>query len=127
MKPQPVAQGFHPGGLKTPKIAESSSEMQGLCPEGPPHGFNPEAVLFSENLCMLSFPYKYVFYNAYISPGGSYGKESACSAEDLGSIPGSGRSPGGGHGNPLQYSGLENSMDRGAWRAIVHGAAKSWT
>ena len=60
-------------------------------------------------------------------PDGSDGKEAACSAEDLGSIPGSGRSPGGGHGNPLQYSGLENSMDRGAWRAIVHGAAKSWT
>ena len=55
---------------------------QGLCQEGPPHGFNPEdAVLFSENLCMLSFPYKYIFYNAYISPGGSYGKESACNAE----------------------------------------------
>ena len=42
-------------------------------------------------------------------------------------IPGSGRSPGGGHGNPLQYSCLENSMDRGGWRATVHGVAKSWT
>ena len=41
-------------------------------------------------------------------------------------IPGSGRSPGGGHGNPLQYSCLENPMDRGAWRATVHGVAKSW-
>ena len=47
-------------------------------------------------------------------PEGLDGKEAACSAEDLGSIPGSGRSPGGGHGNPLQCSGLENSMDRGA-------------
>ena len=46
---------------------------------------------------------------------------------DTGSIPGSGRSPGGGHGNPLQYSRLENPMDRGAWRAIVHGVAKSQT
>ena len=46
---------------------------------------------------------------------------------DLGSIPGSGRSPGGGHGNPLQYSRLENPMDRGAWRATVHGVAQSWT
>ena len=45
--------------------------------------------------------------------------------EDLGSIPGSGRSPGGGHGNPLQYSCLENPMDRGAWRATVHGAKRS--
>ena len=44
---------------------------------------------------------------------------------DAGSIPGSGRSPEGGHGNPLQYSGLENPIDRGAWRATVHGVAKS--
>ena len=44
-----------------------------------------------------------------------------------GSLPGLGRSPGGGHGNPLQYSCLENSMDRGAWLATVHGVAKSWT
>ena len=46
---------------------------------------------------------------------------------DVGSIPGMGRSPGGGHGNPLQYLCLENPMDRGAWRATVHGAAKSWS
>ena len=46
-------------------------------------------------------------------PGGSGDKESACNEEDLGSIPGSGRSPGGGHGNPPQYCSLENSMDRG--------------
>ena len=51
--------------------------------------------------------------------------ESACSAGDRGSIPGSGRSPGEGHGNPLQYSCLENPMDRGAWWATVHGVAKS--
>ena len=48
-------------------------------------------------------------------------------AGDAGSIPGSGRSPGGGHGNPPQYSCLEDSMDRGAWWATVHGVAKSWT
>ena len=53
-------------------------------------------------------------------PGGSDGKESACNAGDLGSVPGSGRSPGEGNGNPPQYSCLENSMDRG-----VHGATKS--
>ena len=46
---------------------------------------------------------------------------------DAGSIPGSGRSPGGGNGNPLQYSCLENSMDRGVWRATIHGVARSWT
>ena len=60
-------------------------------------------------------------------PGGSDGKESACHAEDLGSIPGSSRSPGEGNGNPLQYSCLENTMDRGAWWAPVHGDAKSPT
>ena len=56
------------------------------------------------------------------------GKESACNAGDkgdAGSIPGSGWSPGGGHGNPLQYSCLGNLMDRGAWKAMVHGVAKS--
>ena len=52
---------------------------------------------------------------------------NAGDAREIGLIPGSGRSPGGGHGNPLQYSCLENPMDRGAWRAAVHGVAKSWT
>ena len=52
-------------------------------------------------------------------PGSSDGKEFACNAGDLGFIPGSGRSPGGGKSNPLQYSCLENSMDRGAWWATV--------
>ena len=60
-------------------------------------------------------------------PGGSEVEESACNAGDLGSIPGSGRSPGEGNGNPLQYSCLENPMDGGAWRAAVHGVAKSRT
>ena len=57
-------------------------------------------------------------------------KESACNAGDagdLGSIPESGRSPGKGHGNPLQYSCLESPMGRGAWRATVHRVAKSQT
>ena len=58
------------------------------------------------------------------SPGGPGGKESACSAEDPGLIPGLGRFPVEGNGNPLQYSGLENSMDRGTWRATVHGVAE---
>ena len=60
-------------------------------------------------------------------PGGLDGKEFTCNVRDLGSIPVLGRSPGGGHGNTLQYSCLENSMDRGAWWATVHGVAKSWT
>ena len=60
-------------------------------------------------------------------PGGSDGKESACSAGDPDSIPGSRKSPGEGNGNPFQYSCLENPMDRGAWQATVHGVAKSQT
>ena len=60
-------------------------------------------------------------------PGGSDSKESACNMGDMGLIPGLGRSPGEGNGYPLQYSGLENSMDKGAWRATAHGVAKSWT
>ena len=54
-------------------------------------------------------------------PEGSDDKDSSCSARDPGLIPGLGKCPGGGNGNPLQYSRLENSVDRGAWRAIVHG------
>ena len=54
-------------------------------------------------------------------------KESACNAGDPGSTPGLGRSPGEGNGNPLQYSCLENPMDREAWQATVHGVAKSRT
>ena len=60
-------------------------------------------------------------------PGGSDSKESACNVEDSVSIPGLGRSPGDGNGNPLQYSGLENSMDREACWATVHGVTKSRT
>ena len=60
-------------------------------------------------------------------PGGSDGKESVCNAGDQGLIPESGRSPGEGNDNPLQYSCLENSMDREAWRATVYGVAKSQT
>ena len=59
-----------------------------------------------------------------MASGGSVGKESACNAGDPGSIPGLGRSPGEGNGNPLQYSCLENPMDRGAWRTTVHGVAR---
>ena len=58
--------------------------------------------------------------------GGSDGKESACNVGDLSLIPGSGRSSGGGHGNLLQYSCLQNPTDREAWQAMVHRVAKSW-
>ena len=60
-------------------------------------------------------------------PGGSVVKNPPANVGDVGLIPGSGRSPGGGNGNPLQYSCLENPMERGAWWAIVHGVTRSWT
>ena len=61
------------------------------------------------------------------SPGGSYIRESACNSRKLALIPGSGRSPGGGSGNPLQYSRLENSTDGEAWQATVYGVTKRLT
>ena len=60
-------------------------------------------------------------------PHGSDGKESACNVGDLGLISVLGRSPGEGNGYPLQYAGLENSMDRGVWQATLHGVTKNWT
>ena len=82
--------------------------------------------------CLCNFRSMGVFLKVFpLCPLGASletdGRESACNAGHQGSIPGLGRSLGGGNGNPLQYSCLKNSMDRGAWRAIVHGVAKSWT
>ena len=57
-------------------------------------------------------------------PGGSDGKESSCNVGDPGLVPGSGRSPGEENGNPLQYSCLENSMDKGDWPAVAHGSQR---
>ena len=76
------------------------------------------------NTGTISFPITVIVLGF---PGGSDGKESVCNAGDVGTIPGLGRSPGGGHGNPLQYFCLENPMDRGAWQAMVHRVAQSQT
>ena len=70
----------------------------------------------------------YTYMCVYIYIGGASGKEPACQCRrlrDVSSIPGSGGSPGGGHGNPLQYSCLGNPMDRGAWQSVVHSVTKS--
>ena len=69
-----------------------------------------------------NFPRCYLVFMGF--PGGSSGKESTCNAGDLGLIPGLGTSPGEGKGYPLQYSCLEDPMDRGTWRAMVHGVVK---
>ena len=84
----------------------------------------------SKSICLAATVYiAYTLQRYYKEfPGGGSGKkESAYSAGDSSLIPGSGRSPGEGNGYPLQYSCLENSMDRGAWQAIAHGVAKSLT
>ena len=74
------------------------------------------------------YVYMYVYTHTHMrSPGGSGSKESACNVGDLSSIPGSGRSPGKENGNPVQYSCLENTMDRRAWQATVHRVTKSQT
>ena len=78
--------------------------------------FGKESSHFNQVFCTWPSP----------NNGGSDGKESACSAGDLGSIPGSGRSPGGGHSNPLQYFYLENSSHGGALWATVHGSQRFW-
>ena len=72
-----------------------------------------------------NFPRCYLVFMGF--PGGSSGKESTCNAGDLGLIPGSGRSPGEGNSYALQYSCLENPMDRGAWWVTVCGVTKSQT
>ena len=74
---------------------------------------------------MFKLPYNCAHFTGFLDS--SDGKASAYNAGDVGSIPGLGRSPGEGNGNPLQYSCLENYMDRGAWQATVHGVSKSWT
>ena len=82
-------------------------------------------VLYGEDLLYLA---AFVLYLGL--PGGASGKEYADNAGDtgnVGSIPGSEKSPGGGHGSPLHYSCLENPMDRGAWQAIIHRIAKGQT
>jgi len=68
-----------------------------------------------------------LLFRYYGFAGGLDARESACNAGELGLIPGWGRSPGRGNGNPLQCSCLGNAVDRGAWRVIVHGVAKSQT
>ena len=80
-------------------------------------------ISYANTICWRECP----FPTDWIWFGGPDSKETACNAEDLGPIPGSGRSPGEGIDYLLQYSCLENSMDRGAWRATVNGVTKSWT
>ena len=87
--------------------------------------------LVSLNILSFSLFFSNLYYRvptmSWVFPGGSDSKESTCTAEDPDLIPGSGRSPAEGNGNPLQYSCLENPIDRGAWQATVHRITKSPT
>ena len=93
----------------------------------------PKGVHWMQNLediyyicvCIHTHTHTHIHTHMYIGfPGGSEGKESSCNARDPGSILGLGRSPGEGNGYPFQHSCLENPMDRGAWRATVHGGSQ---
>ena len=82
---------------------------------------------YLQTFCSVPLTYLPILIPMLGFPGSSVGKESSCNTGDPGSIPGLGRSPGGGHGNPLQYSCLENPTNRGAWWATVHSLTKSGT
>ena len=105
--------------------ALGSFAVEKLCTD---HSF----FLFPSLPLPLLLPFSFLSFKQMLKqilgfPRGSEVKVSACNAGDLGSICRSGRSPGEGNGNPLQYSCLENPMDGGAWWVTVHGVAKSWT
>ena len=98
-----------------------AAETHGSCDTVACHLHSPP---FNPNCYFIAVYFQSLFPQG---PGGSDVKASAYSAGDLGSIPGSGISPGEGNGNPLQYSCLENPMDGGIWWALVHGVTKSRT
>ena len=93
---------------------------------GQGHLFGALSGLFRQLLCLFFLKFD-CFYPSTVFPGGSVLKNPPGNAGDKGSIPGSARSPGGGHGNPLQCSCLGNPMDREAWWATVHGVTESQT
>ena len=80
-----------------------------------------------EPLCFQAFAVMKSRHSITSFPGGASGKESPCQYRGPSSIPGLGRSPGGGHGNPLEYSRLKNAMDKEFWQARVHKFPKIWT
>ena len=112
-----------PPGIPPPKTAMFRFPFTAPCLAAQQQG-GPRGVVTSGHKQLCSCGHLHIVMMALGFPGGSSNKESDCNAGDLGSIPGLGRSPGGGHGNPLQCSGLENPMDRGGWRTMVHGVTR---
>ena len=127
-----VSDSLWPHGLYSPwnspgqnSEVGSLSLLQGILPT---QGSNPGLLHCRQTLyCLPWWRHFTVFPGKTDFPGGSDGKASAYGAGDLGLIPGLGRSPGEGNGNPLQYSCLDNPLGEGAWQATVHGVAKSRT
>ena len=119
----PSAEILEPPKIKSDTVS-TVSHLFPMCPQ-----FGQWGTLQAESFwCDLLIPELYLtFWKKMGFPSNSDGEESACSAVDLGSIPGPGRSLGEGNSSPLQYSCLENSVDRGAWQAIVHRIAESDT
>ena len=132
-----------PGDLLNPETESRSpalqadslkSELPGKSSYSMQAQFSPWAKLSlllngpcTKNRLYISQMFLDLLYIRWAFPGGSDSKESACNAGDLDSIPGLGRPPGEGNGNPLQYSCLENSMDRGSWWVAIHVVTKSQT
>ena len=117
-----LAQGFIPSLFSQPFIPAGfyfspRKELYATCYDA--------ALLLERYVCVFLF-LKWLQTSPQGFLGGTHGKEPACQCRRH-KIPGSGRCPAGGHGNPLRYSCLENPMDRGAWRATVHGVEKSQT
>ena len=104
--------------------AEKGDRAQGPGQGGGVTEMKPSLLLLSvvDSICLSVFS-----LDAHKTSGGSDSRESACNEGDLGLIPGLGRSPRGGHSNPLHYSCLDNPMDRGAWQTVVHRVAQSQT
>ena len=107
----------------TQNVYHRHSSVSRSCPNPGTHLFHKVWLQFTWGDLNLEH------FNLALGSGflGSCSKESACNERDFGSIPGSGKSLAGGNGNSPQYFCLENPMDRGAWRAIIHGVAKSQT
>ena len=129
--------GYSPWGCEeldmTEQLSTSTGSVPSFCPS------NSWWEFCSQNNTLMKTHWRYIITieskgdnyfsirNVLTFTWGSDGKESACNAGDLGLIPGSGRSLGGGNGYPLWYSCLENSMNKRAWWAAVHGVTNSWT
>ena len=114
-------------GLNASCQVWTSQTVQECSAKGPLHLMTLLCLLGKLCIFILSSTAAITNNQHYNFPGGSESKESSCNAGEPGSSPGSGRSPGKGNGNPLQYSCMENFMDRGAWWAAVLGVAKSRT